>query len=122
MSENWTQSEVERRKQVEAGETVVANIMVDKQLIAWAKKNKLYRKIGRPTRWGNPFVLGKHGDRPTCIANYQKYFLEKKELHEQLDDLKQKVLGCYCYPESCHGHVLVKFLKTRPKTHGDLET
>jgi DNA-binding XRE family transcriptional regulator len=110
----WTQSELARRKQVEAGETVVANIRTDTQLIAWAKKEGLYVRIARPGPWGNPYIIGEDGDRPTCIASFRTYFIQSAELCERLDDLKGKVLGCYCHPEPCHGHELIQFLRERP--------
>ena len=30
---------------------------------------------------------------------------------ESLDELKDKVLGCWCHPELCHGDVLVELIK-----------
>lgn len=27
--------------------------------------------IGRPSRWGNPFIIGRHGDRAAVIAKYR---------------------------------------------------
>ena len=53
----WSDSEIERRKQVEAGETVVANLRTDKALITWAESNELYVRIDRRTVWGNPYAV-----------------------------------------------------------------
>ena len=36
---------------------------------------------------------------------------EISELMNQLPELKNKVLGCWCYPEKCHGDILFKLLK-----------
>jgi len=30
--------------------------------------------------WGNPFVIGKDGDRNDVISKFQKYILENKEM------------------------------------------
>lgn len=47
--------------------------------------------IGRPSIWGNPFVIGKDGTR---------------ELMNRIHELKGKKLGCFCAPLACHGDVL----------------
>jgi len=106
----WTKSERERRKQVERGETVVSNLKLDHNLIAWAKKTNCYVYIGRPGRWGNPYPIREGCDRAQCIAKFRQYFAKKPDLHERLASLKGKVLSCYCHPEPCHGHELVKYL------------
>lgn len=66
--------------------------------------------IGRGGKWGNPFVIGKDGDREVVIKKYKEYLLSNKELLESLKELEGKVLGCYCKPYGCHGDVLVEML------------
>jgi hypothetical protein len=64
---------------------------------------------GMPTaKWGNPFVVGKHGTREECIALYEGWLLENAELMASLSELRGKVLGCWCTPRACHGDVLVR--------------
>lgn len=48
----WTQSEIDRKAQAEAGHTVVANQRqgADQSLIAWAKERDLLVKIDRRTK------------------------------------------------------------------------
>jgi hypothetical protein len=67
---DWTDSEPERQSVVLSGNTVVANMHegADEALIAWAKLHKLAKRIDRRTVWGNPFLLGKHGDRDGIVA------------------------------------------------------
>ena len=31
--------------------------------------------VGRPSKWGNPFVIGKHGTRDQVVAKYRAYLL-----------------------------------------------
>ena len=33
--------------------------------------------IGRPSKWGNPFVIGKHGTRAEVVAKYRAYLLRQ---------------------------------------------
>lgn len=67
--------------------------------------------IGRPSKWGNPFVIGKDGTREEVITKYEIYIRNNKKLLNDLYELKDKVLGCFCDPLPCHGHVLIKLLK-----------
>jgi len=63
--------------------------------------------IGRPSKWGNPFVLGQDGTREQVVALYRRG-LECSELLDDLHELRGKVLGCWCAPRPCHGDVLVE--------------
>ena len=67
--------------------------------------------IGRGSKWGNPFVIGKHGTRDEVIEKYKMYILSKPELLEHLPELRGKILGCWCKPNACHGDVLVELLE-----------
>ena len=64
--------------------------------------------IGRPTKWGNPFVIGRDGTREEVIAKYRAWIVEQPELMAALPELRRKVLACYCAPLPCHGDVLVE--------------
>jgi hypothetical protein len=69
-------------------------------------------RIDRRTRWGNPFRIGRDGDRETVIAKYRAHL--ERELaagHVTFADLAAlhgKRLGCWCVPQPCHGDVLVE--------------
>lgn len=62
--------------------------------------------IGRPSKWGNPFVIGKDGDRDEVIRKYRAWLALNPELLESLGELQGKRLGCYCSPLPCHGDTL----------------
>lgn len=64
--------------------------------------------IGRPGVWGNPYKIGKHGTREEVIALYRKYLELSPALMAAIPALKGQRLGCYCWPEACHGDVLVE--------------
>lgn len=67
--------------------------------------------IGRPSKWGNPFVIGKDGTRKEVLEKYRQYILSKPELLKDLHELKGKTLGCYCKPLPCHGDILEELYK-----------
>lgn len=62
--------------------------------------------IGRPSKWGNPFTIGKDGDREEVIAKYLWHIHTSPELLADLHELKDKTLGCWCAPLPCHGDIL----------------
>lgn len=63
--------------------------------------------IGRPSKWGNPFSIGKDGDRGEVIDKYKTYLKSHPELiSDARTELKGKVLGCWCAPQLCHGDIL----------------
>lgn len=66
--------------------------------------------IGRPSQWGNPFVIGPDGTREEVIAKYEEWLTKQPDLIEKAKvELKGKTLGCFCSPLGCHGDVLLKF-------------
>lgn len=67
--------------------------------------------IGRPSKWGNPYSIGKDGNRQEVIDKYRKYILNNPELLKSLPELKGKRLGCWCFPLACHGDVLVELVE-----------
>lgn len=77
------------------------------------RKEKYDAYIGRGSKWGNKFVIGRDGSREEVIAKYKECILKNDELLSCLGELKDKVLGCYCKPLACHGDVLVELVKDR---------
>lgn len=69
--------------------------------------------IGRPSKWGNPFIVGRDGSREECIALYGEYITHNPELISSLGELEGKILGCWCHPKACHGDVLIELLRKR---------
>jgi len=51
--------------------------------------------IGRPSIWGNPFVVGRDGTRADVIAKYETWLLRQSRLMAQLDRLRGRDLVCW---------------------------
>ena len=66
--------------------------------------------IARPSKWGNPFVIGVDGPRDEVLELYEVYLRNKPELlRDARRELAGKVLGCYCpHGVPCHGDVLIR--------------
>lgn len=66
--------------------------------------------IMRPSRWGNPFVIGKDGSRDEVVEKYRQWLWRKLKADQAFADqvrlLHGRDLVCCCAPLPCHGHVL----------------
>ncbi len=71
--------------------------------------------IGRPSKWGNPFLIGRDGTREEVVEKFIDYFIEQIEVGNiKTDELKQlhgKRLGCFCSPKPCHGDIIAHYVE-----------
>ena len=80
--------------------------------------------VGRGTRWGNPFVVGKDGTASECVAKFIKqlfpyrhrppentlenFYISEANLEDAYRDLRGKNLACWCKPgDDCHADALL---------------
>lgn len=84
--------------------------------VVHCKKEPFDVYIGRGSIWGNPYshkegTMAEHvvGSRSEAIKKYEEYLLSNDDLMKKLPDLKGKTLGCWCFPSSCHGDILLKY-------------
>lgn len=102
----WTVEERDLLARHRAGQTIVVNMKHHDSLVSWAKSAGLFVRIDRRSKWGNPFRIGGDGDRATVIARYRDYLAHQPRLDPS--DLTGRILGCWCHPAPCHGHVLAE--------------
>ena len=74
--------------------------------IVHLKKEPYDVRIDRATKWGNPFSIGKDGNREEVISKYETYIMNRPDLIQALPELIGKTLGCWCKPLKCHGDIL----------------
>lgn len=81
--------------------------------------------IGRPSKWGNPYTHLHRKDTinvsspEEAVQLYEEWIKERIQAEPEkydLDELRGKVLGCYCRPAICHGDVLAR-LADEPKNY-----
>lgn len=93
--------------------------------IVHCKKDSYDVYIGRGSRWGNPFRIGKDGNRSEVIMKYADWLRTQPELLSSVHELKDKVLGCWCAPAGgvtrhselvCHGQILAEAVEGRIET------
>lgn len=64
--------------------------------------------VGRPTRWGNPFLIKKYG-RALAIFNYRMRMINYASIGGDLSELTGKDLACWCpLDQPCHADVLLE--------------
>jgi hypothetical protein len=66
-------------------------------------------KVKINSKWANPFKIGPDGNRQQVLIKYRFWLVHNKELMMSLHELRGKVLGCWCDPLDCHGHILAEF-------------
>lgn len=90
--------------------------------------------VGRPTKWGNPFKIGLHGNREKVVKLFRSLakdvfipFIEQDRTlsfdfgsdeaneawkitfgREDILELKGKDLVCWCAPQPCHADILLE--------------
>jgi hypothetical protein len=72
--------------------------------------------IGRPSKFSNPFIVGKDGTRSEVIQKFKDYFRSLPNLPELLKELEGKRIACWCSLDSeCHGDVIIALYLERQK-------
>ena len=77
-------------------------------------ENNVY--IGRKTysfeesKWANPHKITRTVSREKAVYKYHQDLVNNRKLLLDLHELKGATLGCWCFPELCHGHILLSLL------------
>lgn len=84
--------------------------------------------VARPSRWGNPFIVGKDGTAEQCIAKFakelcphthrqgtlQQLYLSEMNIQVIQHSLAGKNLACWCESNTpCHADWLLQMAKTK---------
>ena len=82
-----------------------------KTRVVHCKRDKYNVYIGRPSKWQNPFKIGKDGTRLEVIEKFRDYAMNNPKLiKEAKKELRGKILGCWCRPKVCHGDVWIEIV------------
>ena len=89
-------------------------------LVVHCRRARYDTFVGRPSLYGNPWVVGPDGTRDEVIDRYETWLRtgrdfghpkataeRREEILRRLPELKGKTLGCFCAPRRCHSEVLV---------------
>lgn len=65
--------------------------------------------VGRPSKWGNPYKVGKGGTREGVIERYRTWLIrEIAHSHLNIRELRGRDLVCWCSPLPCHADILLE--------------
>ncbi len=91
------------------------NIYIGRKGVVFIEgKAKKVRYPKEDSIWANPFKITENQSRNDVISLYEIYIrkkIENENLQTYLLSLKGKSLGCWCFPEVCHGNILVKLIE-----------
>ena len=104
-----------RRSTRAGGLLVPVDVELGAPRVVHCKREQHHVYIGRPSKWGNPFAVGKDGTRAECIARYEQRLRHDAGLLAALEELRGLVLGCWCAPRACHGDVLMRVANLTPE-------
>ena len=93
--------------------TRVVNLR-DRAAVTAERQAGILVRIDRRTPWGNPFRIGRDGDRAQVIARYRVWIRFQPDLLARIPSLRGKVLACWCAPLPCHGDVLAALADAIP--------
>lgn len=74
-----------------------------------------------PSKWCNPYKIAKPGRKNANCASLDES-LKRYEQHvrdnliQDIDELRGKILGCWCKPDRCHGDILIKILNEKTES------
>lgn len=92
--------------------TKVVNLLREKYDVYIGRKGK-----NKDGYFGNPFIMKEESDRQKVIDKYKLYFEDRiirdPEFKSRVEDLRGKILGCFCKPLNCHGDIIVEYLKEK---------
>jgi len=65
--------------------------------------------VSRTSPWGNPFRVGKDGNRNEVIDKFEDWLRGQPLLVQRAKRvLRGKDLVCYCSPKKCHAEIWLK--------------
>lgn len=83
-------------------------------------------KDGKHWGYGNPFVVGVHGNRKEVIEYCREWLLtgngrgncyatekNRRWILDNIEALRGQTLGCFCKPQECHGDIYIELLNAK---------
>lgn len=66
--------------------------------------------VGRPTKWGNIYHIGRDGDQQACVDSFRATFADGLLRQRAERELRGKDLACFCrIDQPCHADVLLEW-------------
>ena len=85
------------------------NWLLDDNHIYIGRDMSFYVKGATKSKWHNPFRVGKKHSLDESLKLYEAH-VRGSGLIDEIEELRGKILGCWCKPNGCHGDVLLRIL------------
>lgn len=93
-----------------------SDILKSHKNVVHCKKDKFDVYIGRGKKtlgkWGSPYPLKDEKERMRVVHRYTDFCMKQNKFKD-IEELRNKILGCWCSPKLCHGDVLVWILENK---------
>lgn len=90
-------------------ETLEKWLSVSPSHVYIGRNMSFYVKGAEQSPWHNPFSVKKYGLKKS-LQLYEQHVRHYPHLWDNIESLEDKILGCWCAPNPCHGHVLETLL------------
>lgn len=69
--------------------------------------------VARPSKWGNPYLIGEDGTREQCVQMFKRWLMAHPK---DTSELRDRNLACWCAfdGQPCHADVLLEIANSRP--------
>jgi|HubBroStandDraft_2_1064218.scaffolds.fasta_scaffold1728197_1 hypothetical protein len=70
--------------------------------------------------FNNPFLIGADGNRAEVIEKFAEYWYAPEQAvlrRKAVEQLRGKILGCWCKPNLCHGDIIAGYVNWKME-HG----
>jgi hypothetical protein len=74
--------------------------------------------VGRPSKWGNPYVAETDAERANAVELFRQwvYDLIERGVYHDINELRGKNLACWCKEgEECHADILLYLANWEPE-------
>jgi hypothetical protein len=112
----FTEEELELKQRWESGETIVIHKGRHRRILSYYKGQGILKPICDRSPFANPkrdFDKNDDQQRAEAITEYRKHLASKPELLSRVEELRGKILMCYCHPQPCHSDVLLEILNRK---------
>jgi hypothetical protein len=72
------------------------------------------RSYNKASYWQNTFRISSFCSRTESLANFKSSLQQNVEMRSKISTLANKNLGCWCFPQPCHGDILINFFLDLP--------
>ena len=95
----------------------IAKWKEDSKNVYIRRKSKFFPE----SKWANQHKFTDENSRVRAVEQFEHSIRSNSKLLNDLHELKDKTLGCWCHPLPCHGSILLKLLQENSTEMDDVQ-